>query len=556
MGGGDSRFGSRRDTAFARTGRRAVPGGVETRLRMAVAGAAAQRRGQRDGRAFIEWAERYERGCTRGPYTDAARLADVIAPLIGRAPIAKSATLVFYGIDTITPQQRECLDVARRSRRERTRTASGKKGRECNACRIHVGTGRDPSLRALGAHRLEKNPAARIGVVVPDLAQRREMVRRSFFAQMQPNHALPGAARREPPFNISLGIALNAYPLVHDALLLLELAGRETDFANASRLVLSPYLGGADVEMAARARLDAVLRRRAPPSLSLDVLLRLMSAKNAPRAPELAQRFAQLAEFRRSDLFGPKLPSDWAKAVSQALSIGGFPGDRSLDSAEYQTLKKWHEVVAAFATLDRVAGRMGYAQACARLSRMVTDTLFQPEAQDVPIQILGALESNHLQFEHLWVTGLTEDVWPIPLRPNPFVPVRLQREAGIPDRARRGRVRLGRGTARRVRHRGLARRVRAAQRRRGRALGGRSRASTGTSATSASPPARRFLRSTRSSCATSACPSRRRTLRTSPAPRTRTSPSSTSPRTARARRRCAPSSSGRASTAPRPATSR
>jgi probable DNA repair protein len=115
------------------------------------------------------------------------------------------------------------------------------------------------------------------------------------------------------------------------------------------------------------------------------------------------------------------------------LSIGGFPGDRSLDSTEYQTLKKWHEVVAAFATLDRVAGRMGYAQACARLARMATDTLFQPEAQDVPIQILGALESNHLQFEHLWVTGLTEDVWPIPLRPNPFVPVSLQRDAGMPD---------------------------------------------------------------------------------------------------------------------------
>jgi len=277
------------------------------------------------------------------------------------------------------------------------------------------------------------DPAARIGVVVPDLAQRREMVRRSFFAQMQPNHALPGTAKREPPFNISLGIALNAYPLVHDALLLLELAGRETEFANASRLVRSPYLGGADIEMAARARLDAALRRRASARISLDVLLRLIAAKNAPRATELVQRFTQLAEFRRSDLFGPRLPSDWAKAISQALTISGFPGGRSLDSTEYQTLKKWHEVVAGFATLDRVAGRMGYAQACARLARMAADTLFQPEAEDVPIQILGALESNHLQFDHLWVTGLTEDVWPIPLRPNPFVPVRLQREAGIPD---------------------------------------------------------------------------------------------------------------------------
>jgi probable DNA repair protein len=259
------------------------------------------------------------------------------------------------------------------------------------------------------------------------------MVRRSFFARMQPGHALPGAARREPPFNISLGVALNAYPLVHDALLLLELAGRETEFANASRLLRSPYLGGAQTELMARARLDAALRRRASPRVSLDLLLKLMGAKNAPRAAELMQRFSQLAEFRRSDLFGAKLPSDWARAISQGLAIGGFPGERSLDSAEYQTLKKWHEVVAGFATLDRVAGPMGYAQACARLARMAADTLFQPEAEDVPIQILGALESNHLQFDHLWVAGLTEEAWPIPLRPNPFVPVSLQREAGIPE---------------------------------------------------------------------------------------------------------------------------
>ncbi len=386
-----------------------------------------------DGKAFIEWAERYERACARGPYSDAAQLADVVAPLIRHLSSTKSGALVVYGFDIMTPQQRECMDALVEAGVSIREVRPEK--REGRATRIGFTAAREEiqACARWARIRLEENPAARIGIVVPDFAQCREMVRRSFFAEMQPNHALPGVVGREPPFNISLGIALSAYPLVHDALLLLELAGRKTEFASASRLVRSPYLGGADVEMAARARLDAVLRRRASLRVSLDGLLKLTAAKSAPRAAELVQRLTQLAEFRRSDLFGPKLPSDWAKAISQALSIGGFPGDRGLDSTEYQTLKKWHDVVAGFATLDRVAGRMGYTQACARLSRMVADTLFQPEAEDVPIQILGALESNHLQFDHLWVTGLTEDVWPIPLRPNPFVPVRLQREAGIPE---------------------------------------------------------------------------------------------------------------------------
>ena len=386
-----------------------------------------------DGKAFIDWLERYERACVRGPYCDAARLADVIAPLLGHASIPKPVALVVYGFDIVTPQQRGCMSALADAGVDVREMWPAK--REGQALRAGFTSAREEiqACARWARIRLEEQPAARIGIVVPDLAQRRELVRRSFFAQMQPNHALPGATRRDPPFNISLGIALNAYPLVHDALLLLELAGRETDFTDASRLIRSPYLAGSETEMAARAKLDAALRRRASPRVSLEMLLRLMAAKNAPRAPALSQCLSQLAEFRRIDLFGPRLASDWAKAISQALSIVGFPGDRSLDSTEYQTLKKWHEVVAGFAALDRVAGRMGYSQACARLARMAADTLFQPEAEDVPVQILGALESNHLKFDHLWVTGLTEDAWPIPLRPNPFIPVRLQREAGIPE---------------------------------------------------------------------------------------------------------------------------
>ena len=386
-----------------------------------------------DARAFLDWARRYERACARGRYTDASRLADVVAPLLASSAIGKPGVLLTLGFDVATPQQRECL-AALAATGVRIEPVE-EEGRQSEAVRVGFVSARD-ELQACARwarNRLEQNPAARIGVVVPEFSQRRELVRRQFSAVMQLDYALPGAGSRALPFNISLGIALGDYPLVHDALLLLELSGRETDFSRASRLIRSPFLEAAESELAARARVDAELRRRAPTSLSLDVLLRLLGAPNAPRAPVLMQRFAQLADFRKAELFGAKLPSEWAKAVSQALSIAGFPGERSLDSTEYQTLKKWHEVVAEFATLDRVAGRMGYSQACARLSRMAGDALFQPEAADVPIQILGVLESSHLQFDHLWITGLTEDVWPIPLRPNPFVPVRLQREAGIPE---------------------------------------------------------------------------------------------------------------------------
>jgi ATP-dependent helicase/nuclease subunit B len=64
---------------------------------------------------------------------------------------------------------------------------------------------------------------------------------------------------------------------------------------------------------------------------------------------------------------------------------------------------------------------------------MARDTIFQPEARDVPIQVMGVLESAGQAFDHLWVMGLTDDAWPLPARPNPFIPVAMQRAAGIPQ---------------------------------------------------------------------------------------------------------------------------
>ena len=151
-----------------------------------------------------------------------------------------------------------------------------------------------------------------------------------------------------------------------------------------------------------------------------------------------------LAEFRKARLFGGQPPSAWARAVSEALALIGFPGERGLDSTEYQTLAKWHEVVAGFAALDRVVARTGYADAVSRLRRMATDVLFQPETPEVPVQVLGELEATGMEFDHLWVMGLSDETWPRGPRPNPFLPVELQRLAGVPQGSATGMLELAR----------------------------------------------------------------------------------------------------------------
>ncbi len=147
----------------------------------------------------------------------------------------------------------------------------------------------------------------------------------------------------------------------------------------------------------------------------------------------LGEKLRAYAEFRKRRLFGAQSPADWARAFGDALAVLGFPGERALSSAEYQTLQKWHEVLARLATLERVAPRMGFDAALARVRRMAAETLFQPETPDVPVQVLGALEAAGTTFDHLWVAGLSDETWPPAPQPNPFLPLRLQRAAGVPN---------------------------------------------------------------------------------------------------------------------------
>jgi ATP-dependent helicase/nuclease subunit B len=193
-------------------------------------------------------------------------------------------------------------------------------------------------------------------------------------------------------------------------------------------VIRSPFIAGGEAELGVRARLDARLRRRATPSPGLDALVRMCKSDKAPRAPVLVDRLERLAAFRKSDLFVARAASEWARSFSDALRIAGFPGERTLDSAD-----KWHELLAEFATLERVTGKMGFVVALQRLRSMARDTVFQPEAHDVPIQVMGILESAGQEFDHLWIMGLTDKQWPLPARPAPFIPVRLQRAAGIPQ---------------------------------------------------------------------------------------------------------------------------
>lgn len=392
-----------------------------------------------DCTAFQGWSRYYEKTTGHARQIDRARLCDLVNELCKHAVVSKPKRLVCYGFDIVTPQQAALLIRLEETGCELmlARPQSQFQPRGGNAQRVACDNSDDEIHRAAAwaRARIEADSTARIGVVVPEFSKYRSAITRIFNSVMEPDieQSLPGAARRILPFNASLGMALSTYPLVSAAFLILELGGREIEFERASLLLRSPFLGGAETEMVNRARLDAQLRKRAEPMITLERLLVLIEREHGEAScPVLMRRLSALVEFRKAKLFGLQTPSALTRVISEALRITGFPGERALDSSEYQALEKWHEVLAGFATLGCVISRMEYSDGVSRLHRMAAEAQFQPETPDVPIQILGVFEAAGMEFDYLWVMGLSDNVWPMQPSPNPFLPIELQRAAKLP----------------------------------------------------------------------------------------------------------------------------
>jgi probable DNA repair protein len=113
------------------------------------------------------------------------------------------------------------------------------------------------------------------------------------------------------------------------------------------------------------------------------------------------------------------------------LQALGWPGERSRTSEEFQTIEAWQGALDALAQLERITPALSFAEALEQLRRTAA-TPFQPASMEAPVQVLGMLEAAGASFDYLWLMGLSDEVWPSTPRPNPLLPVALQRTYGVP----------------------------------------------------------------------------------------------------------------------------
>ena len=389
-----------------------------------------------DARQFLDWRAAFRRRCDALGWYDAARHQGWQIDSVVGGDLLPSA-IALAGFDRFNPQEQGLFD--------RLRAAGVTVDVEAfdaaaapPRCLAFDDPERELAAAVAWAQAMfADRPAARVGIVIPELAKQRATLLRVLDEAFAPATLRAAAADSPRPYNLSLGESLAEAPGIATALELLRLAipGARPTQGQWRGAFGAPWWAGGIDEALGRGHLDADLREHLPPELDLATLLRRAWRQHfrdgglARTARALADLAAESARWRSR-----RLPSAWAEAFAAALDAVGWPGDRAASSREFQAQEAFAETLNALAALDDFAGRIGAGEAVTLLADHCREAIFQPRTEGRPrLQVLGILEAATESFDALWVCGMSDAVWPPPARPSPFLHPAAQRAAGSPN---------------------------------------------------------------------------------------------------------------------------
>lgn len=375
-----------------------------------------------DAALFARWAESYQTQLQRAGALDLAQVPARLSTLATRSP-----PTILAGFSELSPQQ-ERLCAALTAGGTRLRLLDTLPSASGVVARALAASPRAELVAALDWARLraQRGAGTPIGIVVEDLAARRDEVVALAVELLCPAALLPGSVTASTPFEVSLGIPLATVPLVVAALDLITLGASRLAVGAAATLLRSPYLPQAAQMWAARAGAERGWLEAGRRELTLNDAIAALETGS----PELSAAWREGRDaLRRTNAASPR---EWVDAWRTWLAAAGWPGSRPLDSGEYQARDAWERMLGQLASLGAVSRRLAPTAALDTLRALARETIFQPEGSAAPIQIMGVLEATGLTFDALWVAGLNADRWPPPPAPNPLLPIAWQRERNVP----------------------------------------------------------------------------------------------------------------------------
>lgn len=373
-----------------------------------------------DSVIFFEWMQRFEQHLVERNWVTQAQQWQALTSLDQKL----ASDVIMVDFDTITPLQRAaCEHVSQRIQFVRSAPAPAI---DASKASVYAFQSAEEQLRqaALWARDHHRSGSfQRLGIVVPDLSSQRERLEYHLRQVLELEHADYASL----PVNFSAGMAASDVSLVGAAVGVLKLAAGMLQTKELLSLARSPYLCLCSSQIEYIALRDAV-HELAPTQLGhteIALILEYMSKQVSD--PGFA-RWWLVSRLDSGSAACLKHVMDWERILQAA----GWPGQRGLDSVEYQAFKLWQRALRDFVSWDEIQSEWAVRDALKLLESSLSKTVFQPETQDQSIQILGTLEAAGLHFDQVIVLDTVAGHFPERVSMSPFLPKSLQREYRMP----------------------------------------------------------------------------------------------------------------------------
>jgi len=204
------------------------------------------------------------------------------------------------------------------------------------------------------------------------------------------------------------------------------------DFAQLSQWLREGFWLHPDAAL--RARLEVWLRTVVPPRLNVAQLQNALRSAPPPLLPG-ADAVRGMIETLRAGLAGAAQAPlcEWGARFGRVLSACTLtvPALPQRDLHTQQVLERLEALVRECAQLSPALGVCSAEAALERLRQLLARTGFEVATGDAAITLTATLADPIVRYDGIWVSGLHSGALPEAARFDPFIPVALQRQAGL-----------------------------------------------------------------------------------------------------------------------------
>ena len=387
-----------------------------------------------ESRQFVQWQRDFQQRCKQLNVLESVRYMDWQLDYLLDSQLKLPTNIAFAGFDQTAPQEQRLREILMQKNVVVTNflTTNAAPAQAKHIALDNI----EAECRAAVAwakQQLEENPNTKLAIVAPQLSDIRNQLADFLDDTFYPASVNPSQFDMPRNYNFSLGTPLNQQPIIQAALNLLRLlSSYQLQQADVSAVLLSPFWSKNSQEADARAQLDASMREHLPMQLTLTQFV--AHANNQLKKGLGITHLLTHIDAAMAISSNRALPSQWVQTFNAILAALQWPGERNINSLEYQAISAWQKSLQTLAKLDILGKNLSPSEALQRVQQTCAEQVFQTETtQQVSIEIVGIMEALSAPVDTMWCMGMNDHIWPPPARPNPLLPAFIQRAAKLPN---------------------------------------------------------------------------------------------------------------------------